>query len=225
MEQETHRKDELEEALESIASMKAAIRGNMQLVRPAIHGRAVVTFCGFCSLGALYFFLLYIVRNIFWSGLLSPSWFIPVVIISLIAFFVIGGIWKFHVLDSGLRSSTGAFGAGGLFKIPEFMLFMRTVWITRVLVFAAGAFIVYRTGNWWYMMPLAFVVFSYDMIQMSYALYLNEYRIAALFGFACALVQAVFMKGNYDLWLTGSITFLLGCIYGTLKVYGKFSAE
>ena len=225
MDQETQRKDELGEALESIASMKAAIRGNTQLVRPAIHSRAVVTFCGFCALGALYFFLLYIVRNIFWSGLPSPSWFIPVVIISLIAFFVIGGIWKFHVFDSGLRNSTGGVGAGGLFKMPEFVLFIRTVWITRVLAFAAGSFIVYRTGNWWYMMPLAFVVFSYDMIQMSYALYLNEYRISALFGFTCALVQAVFMKGNYDLWLTGSIAFLLGSIYGTLKVYGKFSAE
>jgi hypothetical protein len=224
METGTDRKDEIGEALESIASMKAAIRGNMQFIRPGIHSRAVVTFCGFGFFGALFFFFLYVARNIVWCGQPAPSWFTTGVIILLIAAFVTAVIWKFYALDSGLRSSTKTFGAWGLFKVPEFVLFVKTVWGTTVLASATGTCIVFHTGNWWYMLPLSFVVFSYCMIQVSYALYLNEYRITAMLGFVCALVQVLFMKGTYDLWLTGSIAFLFGSIYGTLKVYGKFSA-
>ncbi|MCI1208444.1 MAG: hypothetical protein LKF96_03240 [Treponema sp.] len=225
MDDSTTRNEEIKEALDSLASIKASIRGNMQLIRPVIHNRAFVRFLGFCFSGTSVLFLLYLIRNLVWARRTAPFWFKPVVIIFLILFLTAAILWKISVLDRELRSTTKTIGLWGLFRIPEFVSLLLNIWLTSFLTLGIGSLIVYRTGNWWYLLPLAFVAYSYDLIQLSCALYLNEYRIAAFLGFVCALLQVIFMKGNYDLWLTGSIAGMIGIIYGTLKLYGKISAE
>ena len=225
MENKTIQRDEITEALESLSAIKASIRGNMQLIRPAIHNRAFVRFCGFCFTGTSTFFLLYVLRNFLWPDQSVPGWFNSIIIILLIIFLVVAIFWKTTVIDRNLRATTKTMGLLGLFRIPEFVSLLMNIGMTSFFTLVVGAFIVFQAGNWWYMLPLAFIVYSFDLLQLSYALYMSEYRLTAFFGFVCALVQVIFMKGNYDLWLTGSIASMVGIIFGTLKIYGKISAE
>jgi hypothetical protein len=116
MDDSTTRNEEIKEALDSLASIKASIRGNMQLIRPVIHNRAFVRFLGFCFSGTSVLFLLYLIRNLVWARRTAPFWFKPVVIIFLILFLTAAILWKISVLDRELRSTTKTIGLWGTFQ-------------------------------------------------------------------------------------------------------------
>jgi hypothetical protein len=193
---------EIQQALDDIAELKKSVKGHLRLITPILLDRQ---FIGLSVVGAIFFGLFFSAIGVlvlqagsFASVTASAKVFLAAV---FLLFTGLAGIWKTRIISCNLAKQRASLTFRDLFRDSEYSALFALLYAGMFAVIVTGAITGTRTGDFWILLPLISLYYSFMIALFAIVFLTPEYftmsAVSAVFGFA----SLVFMHSHQFFWL------------------------
>lgn len=197
---------EIEQALETLSQMRTLIRGNLQVIRPLFHDLRVGILGFWVGIASACICLALSASKLIWPSYKDIPPLIQMIFTAFcIGVLLVGTIGKIVILDKAAKNKDKTLSLFSIFQYEEISRMMTDAVISLTVTITVCIIAGKESGNWWVLVPGMYIYFGFILMQTGSSFFVNAYRIQGIISFAISIFLLLFMKNNYELWLSGSI--------------------
>ncbi len=178
----------------------------MQIIKPIFHDLGFGLLGFWVGIASLVLTVFLSVSKLIWADYSRiPDFVVMLCAAFCIIVLLIGTIGKIIILNKVTKKLDSKMTLYSIFKFDEISAIMTNAVITFIILAVISVSLSLSLNNFWISIPAAYLYFGFILLHTGTVFYMNEYRIQGIISYAITVFMVLFMRSNYEIWLTASI--------------------